>query len=241
MEKVYIENPIYLDVIENGIKLISPSEIFVAYPQNKEYYISNMGRCWSNKRNILLKPQFVGSHNRSGQMRRAYKLYDGSNKSYNVKIAKMVSDVFCENKYNDSEKVVTHHKDFNELNDIASNLQIMTYAEHCLIHQGKRVFSVYDNELIEHSSIKELCGVLNVDYMKIYKAMNEGNVVCTHDNVSIVELRGVTDADGKPIYIGYRLCPNVKKEDSSCDGLLIAGAIVVGALLLGALIYKVMK
>ena len=244
--KVYIENPKYLDVVQVGIRLVDSSECFVEHPELPDYYISNYGRLWSAKSRKLLRPQQIGTYQREGQMRPAYKLPDEKKRYRNYRICKLVSDIFCENKYDDTVKVVVHHKDGNPQNDVASNLQVIPRGQHDLIHSGKRIFTYGngDGELTERTSMKELCEAVGADRRKIYKAISNGEIICTLDdgNIKIVALKNIVDENEQTVFVGYQSCPFVKatpEADENDDGLPLLETCVVGAALIWVLVQTV--
>lgn len=95
---------------------------------NGKYYISNYGRvksyCGYTAR--LMIPQERKNGYLSVQINGKHK-----------KIHRLVATAFCENKYNEQEKIEIHHLDTNKKNNNYKNLTILSIAEHRKIHSNK--------------------------------------------------------------------------------------------------------
>ena len=93
-----------------------------------KYFVSNCGRVKSlcGYHAIILQPYLQQSG-----------YYIVKINGINAKIHRLVAFAFCENEYKECGKVEIHHKDGNRTNNHASNLCILSVAEHKKIH-GKK-------------------------------------------------------------------------------------------------------
>ena len=232
--KIYIDNPIILDVEQAGVKLVDDTEIFVEHPNFEGYYISSCGRLFSVKRKRLLIEQSVGSN----QKRPAFRLPDkGSYKCF--KVGKLVSDIFVFNPYADSVKIIIHHKDENPYNNHYSNLEYLTQKEHMSLHNGRRIYW-YDTDtedIVEFLSVSELARYFNIDINIINRAIYNDSYIHYDDTRHnyVVQLKGVI-YNGRPLYIGYE--KSIPTESKSNGSRLGAVVILAG---LAYLLYKAAK
>lgn len=90
------------------------------------YYISNQGRILSLKRNRykLLHPFICGDGYYYVDLRK-------NNQDSKQRVHRLVANAFISNPEN---KPIVHHKDFNRLNNKASNLVFVSQTEHQAIH-----------------------------------------------------------------------------------------------------------
>lgn len=106
-----------------------PAEQWKVIPNTDgKYFISNYGRVKSlcKYKAIILQPY---------QQKNGYLIVKINGQ--NVKIHRLVAFAFCENKYNDSQKVEIHHLNNRRNDNTAANLCILSAEEHRKIH-GKK-------------------------------------------------------------------------------------------------------
>ena len=237
MVEIFIENPNILDTHKLGIELVDVAEVFVELPENPRYYISNYGRLWSDKRKKILKSIQIGSNRDEKQMRWGYQLPDLITKHpKNHRRANLVAKVFCLNVYpNNTKRVDIHHLDNNHENDVATNLAWRTPSDHVMAHKTKRIFGYdRDGELQEFNNIQALADFLGTTKHYIIRSIKTRNIICTLNDVNIVEVKGIKNYDGKSVFIGFNKV-YLEHIDDDSDVLPIIGAIAGSVFILTVL------
>lgn len=97
---------------------------------NGKYFISNQGRVLSLQHRI---PRVLKPYERSHYL--TVKIF-----SKPQSIHRLVAEYFISDKIVNDKTLVVHHKDGNKLNNVYTNLSVMTYTDHYKIHteRGKK-------------------------------------------------------------------------------------------------------
>ena len=222
--KVYVDNPVHLDLYAVGVKPLDDTEIFIEHPKYRGYFISTYGRCYSSKSKKVLIPQMVGSWNRKNQMRPSYKLYDDKGQTHNIRVSKLVADLYIANNYPATQKTVIHHR--NGDSNHYSNLERLSYQEHSGKHMGKpvRYYDIANSTTVDFESISELCRQLSLCRTTVSKAINKSDYFCADGDIVITEVKGAI-YNNQPVYIGYKKS-TTKESDTSQNSTIIVASVI---------------
>lgn len=159
----YMSNPeIKLDLRTVGINKIAPNEKFIQIDSFPDYYISNYGRCFSNKTNKLLKAQ----KSKTGYY--MFRLYDENQKWQDAYIHRLVAEHYCKNN-NPYLKTEVHHKNKVKNDNRYANLLWISRDEHRLLDSQKELFLFDDTtgEFRQYKSIGSLARKLKTSASKL--------------------------------------------------------------------------
>lgn len=99
-------------------------EVWKAIPGYNGYLVSNEGRIYSQKRNLIMR---IDHSNRYDIIQ-----FTIEGKPKNCKVARLTASAFC---VKTEEQTEVHHKDRNRRNNRANNLMWVTPHQHKAIHR----------------------------------------------------------------------------------------------------------
>lgn len=194
------------------------AEIFVELEKYHGYYISNYGRLYSKRSNKLLV-ELLKSSGRTKGLRPAYSLPDEKGTFRQIRTSKLVASVFLDRSaYPDGVRTVVHHK--SSLNSSrVSDLEIMSIAEHNVLHCGVPVY-LLNNDTCEFEkfatqiSLSRYLGIKHGVILRALERIRNGKMIATLDGYNLVDLRNTYNEKGERVYIGYREPDKTDKLDS---------------------------
>lgn len=136
---------------QNKIEKSFPTEIFVCHPIYKDYYVSQIGRVISIKRQRvkLLTPAIGGQPDRQYLY---YTFVSGSGEKRTIGAHRATAEIFVPNFWGKNKKLDTHHVDGNKLNNNYQNLILLPTKLHMIIHKIKKIALFEDGEIMDYQN-----------------------------------------------------------------------------------------
>lgn len=130
-------------------------ETFIQHPKYKRLLVGNMGTLVSNATWIVLKTIKTNKGYEELKFREGSRT-DGTRKTINLKVHRLVAEIFISNEEN---KPTVNHKDGNKLNNRSENLEWATWTENSRhafatgLKKGKKLSIEHKEKL--HSAWRE--------------------------------------------------------------------------------------